>query len=423
MRLRALTNLLRPRDEWVIALMGAFMLFIAFNTQTGWLYLVVAILVALLAIGFVGPRLTLRGLEVSRLPIAPAWEGDVVKVRLRVRNPSRWARHVLVASERSPFPVEGQPVQSPYAEEPIPDAATNVRFAIGTVPPRGGVTLEYAVRCAWRGAFPLGEVTLGCATPLGFFPKARRFHVPGEIVVYPRGPALSWFDASRVAPRASGGGAVFSRVGHSYDLRGVRPYLMGDDIRFVHWPTTARAGQLMTREFHDAGAQRLTIVIDASAVSGDGTPGATPLDDAARLAASLTAQARATGARVTLAAARAEEGVRRLPDARGEEALDWLARLRATDAPPWSEVAVVAVQGAPRGVTIVLAASPIEPEAARALVFEVSPLFVVLIEANDGNGALDRSADALAVAGARVWRHRCGRDVADVFTEARGAAV
>ena len=84
---------------------------------------------------------------------------------------------------------------------------------------------------------------------------------------------------------------------------------------------------------------------------------------------------------------------------------------------------MVAVQGAPRGVTIVLAASPIEPEAARALVFEVSPLFVVLIEANDGNGALDRSADALAVAGARVWRHRCGRAVADVFTEARGAAV
>lgn len=405
--------------------MGAFMLFIAFNTQTGWLYLVVAFLAALLAIGFIGPRMTVRGLEVSRFPVAPAWEGDVVKVRLRLHNPSSWARHVLVVGERSSLPVEGQPVPSPYAESPLPDAATMVRFAVGTVPPRGGVTLEYAVRCTRRGAFPLGEVTLECATPLGFFPKARRFQLPGEMVVYPRGPALFRPEASRLAPRASVGGAVFSRVGHSDDLRGVRPYQTGDDIRFLHWPTTARVGQLMTREFHDAGAQRFTIVIDVSAASGAGIPGATPLDEAARLAASLVAQAKTTGTRVTLVAGSVGEGVRRLPDARGEEALDWLARLQTLDAPSWNDVAMAAVQGAPPAVTIVLAACAIDPAAARALVFEVSPLVVVLFEGRDdaeGHPTLHHATNALTQAGARVWRHRCGRALDDVFTEAPEAA-
>lgn len=57
-----------------------------------------------------------------------------------------------------------------------------------------------------------------------------------------------------------------ARAAPSGDLvRGVRPYLPGDPQRRVHWPATARVGDLVVKEVEDIDAPYLLIAVDLGA--------------------------------------------------------------------------------------------------------------------------------------------------------------
>lgn len=53
-------------------------------------------------------------------------------------------------------------------------------------------------------------------------------------------------------------------------VRGVRSYVPGDPLRRVHWPATARRGELVVKEVEDPGAPRLVVALD---LGGGGDPG------------------------------------------------------------------------------------------------------------------------------------------------------
>jgi uncharacterized protein (DUF58 family) len=46
------------------------------------------------------------------------------------------------------------------------------------------------------------------------------------------------------------------------DLHGLRAFRSGDSPRWVHWPTTARRGELMVREFEEMPTDSLVLVLD-----------------------------------------------------------------------------------------------------------------------------------------------------------------
>jgi uncharacterized protein (DUF58 family) len=130
------------------------------------------------------------------------------------------------------------------------------RAAIGTchgdvvaVPPRRGVVT--CVTAELEAAGPLGLVTwrrrvgLELAAPLEVGPAPAAVEL-GEVV----GLAIDATDA------AARGGA-----GHD-TVRGVRAYATGDPIRIVHWPATARWGEMMVKEMEDPTALELVIVVD-----------------------------------------------------------------------------------------------------------------------------------------------------------------
>jgi uncharacterized protein (DUF58 family) len=388
-----LRQFLRWRDEWVIVLLAVLMLVIATNTQTGWLYVVVAVLAALLALGFILPRLTLRGLEVTRLAVPPAWEGDTVTIRLRVRNPSRWPRFVIGLEEHPPFP------PPPAEGEARPEeSASPLRFVIGVVPGGAGVTVEYPVHCRFRAALPFAPVTLGTGTPLGLFPLSRSFDTGGEIVVYPRAVKPPRAAPALATPRLAASTRTFHRAGSSYDLHGIREYQFGDDTRFVHWPTSARVGRLMLREFREVGAERVAILVDTALRCGHGPPGRTPLDMAARVAAWLVEEARRNAAHVTLLRGDAHGRPDMLHNARGAQALDWLARLAPSGEARWAEVALQAASHLERRARlIVLAAGPASADDLATVGARRLQVEVIVLRPGDEDAALDESAGRVAV--------------------------
>jgi uncharacterized protein (DUF58 family) len=76
------------------------------------------------------------------------------------------------------------------------------------------------------------------------------------------------------------------------DLTGLREYVPGDDLRRLHWATTARTGTLMIREDSDPSRAHLTVLVDDSPASVR-EPG--DLDEMADIAASLLRAAVADG--------------------------------------------------------------------------------------------------------------------------------
>lgn len=85
------------------------------------------------------------------------------------------------------------------------------------------------------------------------------------------------------------------------DLTGLREYVPGDDLRRLHWATTARTGTLMIREDSDPSRAHLTVLVDdtPAALSTDGD-----LDEMTDVAASILRAAVAAGHPCRLTSAR-----------------------------------------------------------------------------------------------------------------------
>jgi uncharacterized protein (DUF58 family) len=117
-----------------------------------------------------------------------------------------------------------------------------------------------------------------------------------------------------VAPRVVELGRLFSDAGRDsfqgrrlllrrpsgVDLHSVREYEQGESLRKVHWPTTARRGQLMVKELEDAPRDDLVVLLDCDAAGVAGPPGGSSFDAQVRSAGSLLRTHVARGRRAAL---------------------------------------------------------------------------------------------------------------------------
>ncbi len=95
---------------------------------------------------------------------------------------------------------------------------------------------------------------------------------------------------------AAGGRRLLLRRPSGFDFHGVREHQQGESLRRVHWPSTAKRGELMVKDFEDAPRDELAIVLDAA-----GAPAGPSFDAQVRAAGSLL-RAFASGGRTVLLA-------------------------------------------------------------------------------------------------------------------------
>jgi uncharacterized protein (DUF58 family) len=99
-----------------------------------------------------------------------------------------------------------------------------------------------------RGRFDIGPLRATLADPFGLVSASRRVLGTEQVIVYPRvheiaaPPDIGGLDLDRDHP------AVRPRVESSGDFMTLREYAPGDDLRHVHWRSTARRGHLMMRQ-------------------------------------------------------------------------------------------------------------------------------------------------------------------------------
>jgi uncharacterized protein (DUF58 family) len=294
----------RPRRRAAGLLGGSFLVFaVGTNVQAGWLFVLASLLMAVAVAGWVLPARMIRGVSGERRAPPHAYQGDDVLVDVVVRGDPRHARISLVITD--PFVAPTRLFLSHL------DGAEEVVFA----------TVRKASR---RGPVHGGPFEVSSSGPLGVATARRSIPAGGATLIYPRVIPLTWFPGVEGSNEQGLPATSAHRRGTGQDYLGIREYRAGDSPRHVHWPSSARHGSLMVREFEQERPHRLAILIDTSADTGTEE---TPLDTCCSVAASVGILALERGHPVDVCAGK--EGVLDvLSEPSPAELLRWLAHLR-----------------------------------------------------------------------------------------------
>ncbi|MFJ7236488.1 DUF58 domain-containing protein [Streptomyces olivaceus] len=188
-----------------------------------------------------------RRLSPGRVPA-----GSEARVHLRVDNVSRLPTGLLMLQDRVPYVLGPRP-----------------RFVLDRVEPGGRREVSYRVRSDVRGRYPLGPLQLRLTDPFGLCELTRSFSAHDTLTVIPRVEPLP---PVRLSGEAKGYGEGRQR---SLALAGdddviPRGYRYGDDLRRVHWRSTARYGELMVRREEQPQRARCTVLLDTRVVAYEG---------------------------------------------------------------------------------------------------------------------------------------------------------
>ncbi|MBT2479079.1 DUF58 domain-containing protein [Streptomyces sp. ISL-94] len=188
-----------------------------------------------------------RRLTPQRVPA-----GGEARVQLRMDNVSRLPTGLLMLQDRVPYVLGPRP-----------------RFVLDRVEAGGRREVSYRVRSDLRGRYPLGPLQLRLTDPFGLVELTRSFSTYDTLTVIPRteplppvhlaGESSGYGDGSRRSLALAGDDDVIPRT-----------YRRGDDLRRVHWRSTARYGELMVRREEQPQRSRATVLLDTRRIAFEG---------------------------------------------------------------------------------------------------------------------------------------------------------
>jgi uncharacterized protein (DUF58 family) len=233
------------------------------------LYLIGAGLALLLALAVARVLLTRLELAVGRsLNPRRVHAGQPARVELAVTNHSIRATPVL----RLHDPVTG---------------TQGATVLLSPIDPEGIIRSAYRLPTERRGLIDVGPMRVVVADPFGLASVRVEAAPRTELTVLPRVDDI-------VPPPMAGGDEPLAGVrvaslaaSAGDDFAALREYVVGDDLRRVHWPSSARHGDLLVRQDEVHWQGRTTVVLDTRGH----THTADSFEDAVSAAASVVAAA------------------------------------------------------------------------------------------------------------------------------------
>lgn len=135
------------------------------------------------------------------------------------------------------------------------------RFVVPAVSAAGHSGGAYRLPTDRRGVYQVGPLTVWSQDPFGLARRVCLSLGPVPLTVYPR--------VDRVpAPPLESGGSLFggparlARLPGGEEFAGLRKYEVGDDLKRVHWRSTARVGELMLRTGDSPRPAPVALLVD-----------------------------------------------------------------------------------------------------------------------------------------------------------------
>ncbi|MEL4357321.1 MULTISPECIES: DUF58 domain-containing protein [unclassified Luteococcus] len=156
-------------------------------------------------------------------------------------------------------------------EDTVPrELGRRPRFTIHTFAGDWKRRISYPLMGLARGRYRVGPLLVRAVDPFGLAQIDRQFRASNEVLVTPEVVPLSQL-GSAAGNNASGESTPqkIGLVGQDDVL--VREYRDGDDVRRIHWRSTAKKGEIMVRREEQAWDPSVTVLLDSRASSHAGT--------------------------------------------------------------------------------------------------------------------------------------------------------
>jgi hypothetical protein len=156
------------------------------------------------------------------------------------------------------------------------------QFLLEAIPAGQSLEISLPMSLLPRGRHELVQARLLGSDVLGLFRVSRRLILASTLNDAESGGAKSQaeiedveiivapplFDVTGTRLQGIGHGLSGSRrsrqFGRGDDVRALRPYIAGDDLRHIHWKTTARTGSMVVKEWEFSSRSNALIVWDGS---------------------------------------------------------------------------------------------------------------------------------------------------------------
>jgi uncharacterized protein (DUF58 family) len=205
-----------------------------------------------------------RSISPARVPA-----GHSATVTLRLENASRLPTGLMLAEDSVPYALGTRP-----------------RYVLDGIERGGSRELTYPLRSDLRGKFEIGPLEIRIADAFGVVELGRSFSSRTTFVVTPRVVPLPRATASS-SWAGDGDGRTRTTAAAGEDDVIPRSYRAGDELRRVHWRSTARYGELMVRREEQRWRNRALLFLDTRRSSHVGTGMASSFEFAVSAAASV----------------------------------------------------------------------------------------------------------------------------------------
>jgi uncharacterized protein (DUF58 family) len=213
-----------------------------------------------------------------------------------------------------------------HVRDPFDGGWRWARFLVPPLAAKTATRAAYRLPTEERGIFDIGPLEVSLNDPFGL--ATSRFTSVGvaKLTVYPRiDPVLPMPTAHGHDPH-SGAQHPRALLGSGEDFYALRPYEVGDDLRRVHWASTARLDDLMIRQDEMPWQTRSTVLLDVR----QAVHSAATLETAVSAAASIHAAVHRSDALVRLLSTDGTDSGFGTGHAHGEAILEHLATVEAT---------------------------------------------------------------------------------------------
>ena len=190
-------------------------------------------------------------------------------VTIRLENVSRLPTGLLLVEDTIPYVLGGRP-----------------RVLVNRLMPRRPVNVGYDVTSHARGRYTVGPLTVRLLDPFGLCELHRSFTATDVLVVTPTVVPLP---AVRLTGEWAGAGESSARsvATAGEDDAATREYRQGDDLRRIHWRSTARRGELTVRREEQPWQSRAAVLLDSRTMAHVGEGSASSFEWGVSAAASI----------------------------------------------------------------------------------------------------------------------------------------
>ncbi|QOP45673.1 DUF58 domain-containing protein [Sulfurimonas paralvinellae] len=259
------------KNKIVILLFTTFVIIylIAVNRGIELLYVIAELSLSMLILSLIAPYFNLLGIHASLKHPKYAQQRKSMPISIELSSANFFNKFFLELWLPTPF-------------------SSNEKHMFFVKVLNSKLTIKSELSLELRGVHSIGPLIIQTGFPMGLQTFSKTFEeTKGEIVVYPKPLEVIHFPFISDEYAMLYGENKSKKKGGEGEFVSIREYKRGDSPRHIHWPSSAKKGELIVREYQDFLSSSLIIMLDLDKEFNRGSFTETTLEYAISIAASL----------------------------------------------------------------------------------------------------------------------------------------